>query len=627
MTATFTSPFRPAVALYSGGAVDENVPWKYPVALNGRPYLLDLASNQMQRGFEPRVRESVDLGTVPGEASVSPEGMWRRSQATWWYGAGQRWADNADSIPGRFYQSCGVNVWEDGQLSLLPACSFSTSSSSGFTSALVISDGIRLYLAKGAAISYTTDWSGSFTDITGEGAQPVVAAATNGNHTWFVQGTAGVYRTVRGSDAATQVITSTTSNIGFVANRLLAAHDNHLYDITSLGYGSGHALPSALFTHANTDFRWVGFAASGTHIYAAGYSGGRSLIYKVTITAEGTSLGAPSVALELPPGEQVTALGDFPGGFILIGTSVGARLAASGANGDLTVGALIVTGSSVTAFTKDKSFVWFTWAATHPSGFVGLGRMDLRRLTAPLTPAYASDTYLPNVASPTSLSITRFDGANVIATLATDTIDSDAKFFRGNDKVGQLPEEGWLDTGSYVWGLPDPKIVPKVDIRSNPLPVSDLVRVQVSSDLAALQTCSCSAPTGATFLRFHPQQQASYRTDFRIQLRSEGSSYNPVVTRFNARAFASPARSQVLRVPLLLHHRINVNGTDLDQNVQFELLNLRGLVSSPQIVRYQEGLESFSVLVEDVVWVPRHEYVGPGQWDGTAVVTMRTIEV
>jgi hypothetical protein len=117
----------------------------------------------------------------------------------------------------------------------------------------------------------------------------------------------------------------------------------------------------------------------------------------------------------------------------------------------------------------------------------------------------------------------------------------------------------------------------------------------------------------------------SYRTEFKVKLFTR-SAAAPTVTRFSARAFATPARSQVIRVPILLHHRIQVNGADIDQDVQFELLSLRGLVSSPKIVRYQEGLESFSVLVEDVVWVPRHEYVGPGYWDGTAVVTMRTIE-
>jgi hypothetical protein len=622
MTATFTSPFYPAPPFYTGSATVDVVPFTYPVALNGRPYMLDLGSGQLQRGFEPRIRESVDQGGLPGEASVSPEGMWRRSQATWNFGAGQRWADNVESIPGRFYESVNVDVWTDGQLRLLNGVSFS-SLSSGVTSARLISDGVRLYLTSGANITYYTDIENSATSITGEGAEPVLAAATNGFHTWFSQGTAGLYRTVRGSDAATQVLTSTVGNVGFVANRLLVSAGNSLYDCTSLAYGSAGVLPTALFTHANTDFVWVGFANSGTHIYAAGVSGGRSLIYKITITAEGTALAAPSVALELPPGEVVTALDDFPGGFILIGTSRGPRLAQGDGGGDLTVGALIDTGSPVRQFVADKSFVYFSWEANHPSGSAGVGRIDLRRFTAPLTPAYASDFNHgdSNPGDASSLSLALFDGRLVIVGVSS----AGARLTVQHD-VEPFPS-GWLETGSWVWGVPDPKIVSKVDVRTDPLPQRDGVTVGVSFDLGGLETSQCVAAAGSSFLKFHPQQRNSFRTDFRLNLTKSDNNVSPVVTRFNARAFVSPPRSQVLRVPLLLHHRIMVDGFEADQDVGFELLALRGLVASPRVVRYQEGFESFSVLVEDVLWIPRHEQVGAGKWDGTAVVTMRTIDL
>jgi hypothetical protein len=633
MIVSFASPFYPAPLFYTGSAAQNDVPFRFPVALNGRPYMLDLASNQFQRGFEPRLRDSVDQGEVPGEASITPEGMWRRSQVSWHYGAGQRWADGPESIPGRFYQSCGVDVWTDGELKLLPTMSGAESLSGN---GVAISDGTRLYFTYGNTIKYTTSTFGTNTTITSAGAQPVTQAATNGNHTWFAQGTAGLYRAVIGSDAATQVITSTVSRVGFVRNRLLAAHEHQLYDVTSLAYGSAAALPTALFAHANTSFRWAGFAASGTHIYVGGVSGDRSVIYKITIAAEGTALGAPSVALELPPGEVLTALSDFPGGFILIGTARGPRLAQADGTGDLTVGALIDTGSPVRAFFSEGSFVWFTWETNHPSKRPGAGRMDLRRFTAPLTPAYASDTFLTDDSYATqsfvATSILKYKGKFVLGMYRAS--NTTILYTNGNyDSNGYIGFPSWLETGWFSWNIADPKIVTKVDVRADPIVSPDAVEVLVRFDEGngyntTFQPCSYAANVGESFLRYQPPQKSSFRSEFRIELSSGGNiAEQATVRRFNARAFITPPRSQVIRLPILLHHRINVDGLELDQDVQFELLTLRSLVASPRIVRYQEGFESFFVVVEDLLWIPRHERVQPGYWDGTAVVTLRTIEL
>jgi hypothetical protein len=95
------------------------VPDVFPVAINGRPYMIDRKSQQFVREFEPRVRDSSDDSTSPGEAAISTEGLWRRGQKSWHFGAGQFYADDAEAADYRFYKSKGVNPWVKGRLTLL----------------------------------------------------------------------------------------------------------------------------------------------------------------------------------------------------------------------------------------------------------------------------------------------------------------------------------------------------------------------------------------------------------------------------------------------------------------------------------------------------------------------------
>jgi hypothetical protein len=74
------------------------------------PYALDMKSGDFLRQYDARVRDSVDQSVQPGEGAINPQGLWRRSQSSWHYGAGQQYSDAADSEAFRFHESKGVNV-------------------------------------------------------------------------------------------------------------------------------------------------------------------------------------------------------------------------------------------------------------------------------------------------------------------------------------------------------------------------------------------------------------------------------------------------------------------------------------------------------------------------------------
>ena len=125
----YTDAYYPASAYYSGKETSSLVPDIFPVAIDSRPFLVDSKSNQFSRGFEPRVRDSVDQSTTPGEAAINPQGLWRRGESSWHLGAGQKYADTAEAQEYRFFTSQGIDPWTKGQVSLLKTVALSKSAS------------------------------------------------------------------------------------------------------------------------------------------------------------------------------------------------------------------------------------------------------------------------------------------------------------------------------------------------------------------------------------------------------------------------------------------------------------------------------------------------------------------
>ena len=71
MSVTFASAFRPAPSFYQGGGSTDLVPFKYDCAIGGRPYMIDLESNQFQVGWEPRIRHSGGVNNQPSGVVAS----------------------------------------------------------------------------------------------------------------------------------------------------------------------------------------------------------------------------------------------------------------------------------------------------------------------------------------------------------------------------------------------------------------------------------------------------------------------------------------------------------------------------------------------------------------------------
>lgn len=607
----FTDGFRPAPRFFTGTGTTQLVPDIFPIAINGRPYLIDQKSGQFTRGYEPRVRDSVDQSTAPGEAAINPQGLWRRGEVSWHYGAGQKYADTAEAQDYRFFSSKGVNPWTKGQLTLHNATKLSLASAA--TAAHVVALGTRLYASLGADVKFTTDpyaTSPTWTDCTGEPGGVCAAMATDGSRMYFAFPSDGI----RVLDPVTSVsaISGTkfvNSNdnyymLGFAKNYMFGSHSHILNTISSGGSKTAHVTPD------DTQFRWVGVATGQNAVYAAGYAGQKSLIYKITIKADGT-LDAGVVALELPTGEIVSAISGYLG-YILIGTNKGVRFASTDSSSNLVAGQIIPTTSAVTKFTSEGRYSYFTW--TNYDGVSGgLGRLDLGTLTTNNTPAYATDLMYNSTANIDGL--VTFDSKRCFWVSGVGIVAED---------TANLVTSGEIVTGTYRWGIPDRKFVAKFDTRTTPLVGS--ITASISLDSGAYVALPAHENADTTEHVATGPQTKFIEAKFKLELTRGTATTGPTLTRWMARAYASPARSQVFRVPLLMHHHLRVKDVEYYFDVETELNYLRDLVNNPRVINYQENNESYSVIVEDMQFNMVDALESNWDLEGTCIITMRSVQ-
>lgn len=608
-----TGRFRPAEQLFSGKSTAQLVPDVFPVAINGRAYQIDRASNQYVRGFDPRVRDSQDTSTAPGEAAINPQGLWRRGEVSWHYGAGQKYGDTAESQDFRFHTSKGVNPWTKGQLTLLNATKLSLSSAAT-TQRMVIQDG-RVYVSLDEEVKFSTDpfaSSPTWTDCTGEpgGGKKCVAMTTDGDRIYFGFESDGVR--VLDPGTSTTVISgtkliNTTDNyymLGFGKGFLFGSHDHKLRNISATGGTADIIEP------VDTAWRWVGVATGQNAIYAAGYASKKSLVYKITIKSDGT-LDKGIAALELPTGEVATSIAGYLG-FIILGTNKGVRFCSTDSNSNLVAGSLIPTSGSVLKSASNDRFSYFTWS-NYDGVSTGLGRLDLSTFTSPNTPAYATDLMYTSTADVTNVVI--FNDKAVFTVSGVGVVVED---------TANLVASGEIVTSTYRWGIPDRKFIARVDVRTTPLVGS--ITPYVSLDSAAYAELLAQETQGTVESVRSAPQDKFIEAKLKFELARRDTTNGPTLTRWMARAYATPARSQLFTVPLLMHSVLRLKGGEYFFNVQEELATLRNLVTNPRIVNYQENDDVYSVIVEDVQFQAMDTVGSGNEFEGTAIVSMRSVQ-
>lgn len=435
----------------------------WDIGLNGVGYLmstLDQESPFEYRAYTvgaiPIQKTALDTSDEPGEQSL--EGWWARGQHSWHEGAGQKILDSEFSTRFGFWESKGINIWEDGEISLLKdVLTFDSGSGASYQ---LLTDGGYIFWAEGATINRGADIDTPATSTISPALGNVQDLASDGKYLYACFAPGGAYGIRRESfttwTSFTKVNNLSPDIMEFCKGRLICGVDNALHevvDFTSLTDGA-----TAFYTHLYDDWTWTGFTEAGPAIYYAGYAQDRSQLLASHLDtsdlAAGLTIAVPRVVWEAPDGETIHSIKSYLGRFIMIGTSRGVRRASvATAEGDVEVSPLIVeTDYPVYDFTFWQDYCWFGWSK-FDSTSSGVGRIHLGTL------AYASD--LMATAQGDVTSIIDFGGRILFA---VDTSGIDYVFAEEED---DLVSTGWLDTGEARFGTFENKKVRYWDSRSS----------------------------------------------------------------------------------------------------------------------------------------------------------------
>ena len=411
------------IGVVATDAIWQNTDIAYDTALGGMPFIYAISDSRPYiRQTAPYRKEQFDNQTEPGEQSLT--GWWIRSQSSFHDGTGITFYDPA-LIPGegtsQFKDSRGVNVWTKGQVTLLR--NTATASGNHPITGQIKANGRPFQLARGIRWSdtdgillkdeYDVDKIAvdgtvtHFVDYNSGADYPVYAICDDGTDAYWVTNVTNagtprlrVYKkalTGTSSTTATLMISDNSITVSegvmdYVKDRIVMAINNKIYEFAS----NATSLPTAVYTHSDTDIVFTSITASGTAIYISGFSGAQSAILKFvlnTSTGAMPSLTSAITAAEMPEGEKIYVIKYYLG-YMLIGTSKGIRVATIDNDGSITYGPLMVqTTQPCYDFTFRDRFVW---AATGVAGEGGLIRIDLGNELETLRFAYANDLWLDN---------------------------------------------------------------------------------------------------------------------------------------------------------------------------------------------------------------------------------------
>ena len=317
----------------NAGAIWQNTGYDYDCAIGGQPFLMAMTNNRAyERSTTPFRKQQFDNQRDPGEQSL--QGWWIRSQSSFHAGAGVSFYDpfanpfstTLASNSYRFYNSLGVNPWTFGQVTLLNKTNKLVNTTNATHIESVVISGTNKLLMLDTNI-ITVDSTGTAVTLV-TAVNPIYSFTTDGTNVYYLDSAHVISKPLAGGSATNLYnapASITSSAMHWVKQRLVAGINNKLYQIT----GTGASLPTPVYTHPNDVWQWTDIDEAGPAIYASGYAGGNSAIYKFVLDTSGSmpTLTSGIVAAQLPEGEIIYSMYSHLGTYLCIGTNKGVRIA------------------------------------------------------------------------------------------------------------------------------------------------------------------------------------------------------------------------------------------------------------------------------------------------------------
>ena len=573
----------------------------FTIKIDGRTYPIDVKN--YKRSSLTSLRDSVVSTGQVDDSLFNTDGAWWRYRYNWWNGSGQQNMDLGESRDvNRFDTSVGINVWDEGGLSLLPSTSFSDGSLTGSVSLLCPTDSF-LYASDGATLKRTSTFS-SWTNITGISGT-INDIATDGV-TVYVATSVALY-TVGSGTSATSVVASPHSRVWFAAGRLFVSVANVLKT-----YDSAYTA-TTVDTHFQPSFIYTTVFAVGSKIYAGGYAGSRSEIFGFSIDSTGALVkGAEVVSLSI---NELIQHVTSHAGILIFCTNKGIRMATVGADGSLTYGSLIDTPGSVTSAQAEGQYVWFNWRSIDTNK-TGAGRLDLSNTPRPMQPAFATDVYADSAGTCTT--VARFGGRTILG------IPTVGIYFEST--TGYVTS-GHIVSGQIYYGTVERKSVTDLNATFQPLAAGESITVKIYDDQALLLNSAGNSIEKNTRITVQLDGEQGDWFEVRLELAGPGTS-TPTFDRWRLRAFPIAPPVEQYIIPILLYSKTIVNdstGQLMSLDTDSELLFLKEIWETKRPVSYLEGKTSRRVRLEAYEYSPDDWSDNQTGFEGSMIVRLVTL--
>jgi hypothetical protein len=418
---------------------------------------------------------------------------------------------------------------------------------------------------------------------------------------------------------------------------------NNTYSGTAV-LATNNDLP--IYVHPNATWIWTGICEGPNAVYASGYSGDSSTVYRLSLDTTGNVplLNKAVTAADMPKGEFITALGAYIGKYMVFGTNKGVRVGqidTSGfvSSGYITYGPLTVvtngynpaagttlTGSPVKSIAFNDRYAYCTVTnyidngdGTYSSGLV---KLDLSRQISENLVAYATNLRVPSTAEASAVTI--WGRSNKLAIGVTGV----GTYIQSNN----LCASGYIQTGQIRYLTLEDKHFKLVKINvENPIPGQiGISTVAEDGDVTSIITVDAGFDFSQDISTNIQTEQAAL--GLRISLYANtGLSAGPVFTGYQLKALPAVHRQRVITIPLMNY---DFEGDRYNMPVGYEgraserINALENLEEPGNVVTFQDftNKETVQGVIESVQFIrmtpPERRFTGFG---GICYVEFRTV--
>ena len=518
-------------------------------AIGNQPWLaLPSDDRPLTRLTTQYQKERVDQEASAGENSLS--NWWLRSATSWHRGAGAQFYDADTEDVYRFRASANVDVWTQGEVSLLKATEELVAS--GATSVANCAVGLWWIDASRDLWVYKTATS-TATQVTGV-TSDVYALTTDGCSA-LVATADGVWEVDASSLSATKLYSApggawTPQALAYVKDRLIVgAQVTDALPMRVFELGRNPAAPpvtvslstDSRYEYKSTSLSFASVTETTGAILVATTTGNRSRVLSFTIDTSAAGLGAmlePITVAEFPTGETVSKLQGYLSTYVIAATSRGLRVAEETQNGlGFVYGPLTISGA-VDDFAFNGEYI-YAIRTEEFLGAKGLWRVHLGTTVGDVY-AYASDLSIP-AGTPVACAPVGTTGRMAIATADSIFIESES----------DLAEAGFVDSGWVRFGTTEYKQPVSFSVRSSDSGGTLGVRV---SDPSVGEADFESIPMGRV-LNIPLSANMLPETEFEVRVTlsrdASDATSGPVLQEWQLRALPAPLRSRTIQIPLM----------------------------------------------------------------------------